>query len=122
MVVVDTSSWIEMLCESGRPEVRERVNAHLRNGEACWTSMVRLELWNGARGEREKKALREFEQVLPELEMSREVWDEACELARRARGAGLTVPSTDLLIAACARCHGAGIEACDEHFAKLERV
>lgn len=119
MVVIDTSSWIEMLRQSGRPEVRERVNAHLRNGEACLVPMVRLELWNGARGERERKVLREFERTLPELEMSAPVWDAACDLSRRARAAGLTVPATDILIAACARHHGAEIEAADVHFSEL---
>jgi len=83
---------------------------------------VRLELWNGARGEKEKKALKEFEEAMPELEVTAEVWDEACELARRAREAGLTVPATDLLIAACARHHGAAIEAVDPHFAQLAKI
>ena len=111
-----------MLRESGREDVRERVNAHLRNGDACLVPMVRLELWNGARGDRERKVLREFERSLPELEMSAQVWGEACELARRARAAGLTVPTADILIAACARHHGAGIEAADMHLSELARV
>ena len=90
MVVVDTSSWIEMLRESGRDEVRERVIGHLRNGEARLVPMVRLELWNGARGAYEKKALREIERTVPELEMNAAVWNQAFDFARRARAAGLT--------------------------------
>ena len=42
MIVIDTSSWIEMLRQSGQADVRERVNAHLRNGEACLVPMIRL--------------------------------------------------------------------------------
>lgn len=122
MVVIDTSSWIEMLRSGGRADVRERVNAHLRAGEACIVPMVRLELWNGARGDREKRALREFEETLPELEMTGDVWSEAFELARLARLAGLTAPASDILITACARHHGASIDAVDGHFAELERL
>lgn len=64
--------------------------------------MIRLELWNGAAGDREKKVLREFEKTLPELEMDGEVWRTAYELARRSRALGVTVPATGLLIATCA--------------------
>ncbi len=122
MVVIDTSSWIEMLRSAGREDVRERVYAHLRAGDARIVPMVRLELWNGARGDREKRAIRDFEETLPELGMTAEVWDEACELARRARAAGLTAPASDILISACARHHGASIDAVDAHFAELDKL
>jgi predicted nucleic acid-binding protein len=84
--------------------------------------MVRLELWNGARGDREKKVLREFERLLPELEIDVDVWEVAYELARRARASGVTVPATDLLIAACAKRHGAELEHSDSDFAQLARL
>jgi|APGre2960657505_1045072.scaffolds.fasta_scaffold19137_2 predicted nucleic acid-binding protein len=122
MILVDTSCWIEVLRERGDAAVCRRMNDLVRSGQACWSPVVRLELWNGARGIREKKALREFEQVLPELEMPAEVWEIACELARNARTAGLTIPATDLLIAACARHHGVGIESTDAHFTELNKL
>jgi predicted nucleic acid-binding protein len=122
MILIDTSCWIEALRERGDADVRRRVHEHMHGGRACWTPVVRLELWNGARGDREKKVLREFEQVLPELEMSAEVWDIACDLARRARASGLTIPVTDLLIAACARHHDVEVESTDEHFAELGKL
>jgi predicted nucleic acid-binding protein len=122
MVLIDTSAWIEALRERGNPDIRRRVHEHMHGGQACWMPMVRLELWNGARGDREKKALREFEQVLPELEVTAGVWDAAYDLARRARAAGLTIPVADLLIIACARHHGVAIETTDAHFAELEKL
>jgi len=120
MIVIDTSSWIEMLRPDGRKDVKARVISHLRNGEARLVPMVRLELWNGAKGDRERRALREFERVLPELKMDSLVWDQACALAQKARSAGVTVPSTDILIAACAWHHGAEIESSDRHFEELK--
>jgi predicted nucleic acid-binding protein len=96
--------------------VRARVEVVLGAGTACWCPLVRLELWNGAGGERERKVLREFERLIPDLAIDVEVWSAACELARRCRAAGVTVPATDLLIAACARRHGARIEHADADF------
>lgn len=119
MVLVDTSSWIHFLRPNGDVAVRRRVEAALTSGEACWCPMVRLELWNGAGGEREKKVLRDFERLLPELPISTDVWDAAADLARQARAAAITIPASDLLIAACARRHGARLETADADFDAL---
>ncbi len=84
--------------------------------------MVRLELWNGARGEREKTVLREFERLVPELATSPAVWEDAFALSRRCRAAGVTVPSTDVLIYACATHHGAEIEHSDSDFTAISGI
>jgi len=120
--MVDSSSWIHFLRPSGDPAVRARVEAALTAGEACWCPLVRLELWNGAAGERDRKILRDFEAVLPELPIDDEVWMKAYELARRARAAGVSVPATDILIAACTRRHGAELETADADFERLAAV
>ena len=122
MVLVDTSSWIHFLRPDGDPEVRARVEAALRAGTARWCPLVRLELWNGAGGERERKVLREFERLIPDLPIDAGTWSEACDLARRCRGAGVTVPATDILIAACARRNGAEVEHADGDFDAIVRV
>jgi predicted nucleic acid-binding protein len=50
------------------------------------------------------------------------VWRGAYDLARRARAAGVFVPATDLLIAACARHHQVRLEQSDSDFAQLSRL
>jgi predicted nucleic acid-binding protein len=122
MILVDTSSWIHFLRPDGDGDVRARVESTLRAGTARWCPLVRLELWNGAGGERERKVLREFERVIPELAIDDAVWSEARDLARRCRAAGVTVPATDILIAACAGHHGAQLEHADGDFDAIARV
>jgi predicted nucleic acid-binding protein len=119
MKLVDTSSWIEQLRHDGDVVVRERVEMLLVTGEAAWCPVVRLELWNGARGDREHAVLREMEKELPCLEITAAVWDDAAETARLARQSGLTIPVTDLLVSACARHHGLSLEHNDSHFARI---
>ena len=111
-----------MLRPSGEPAVRRRVEAALTTGQACWCPLVQLELWNGARGQQERKVLREFARTLPELPIDEEVWTTAYDLARRARNEGVTVPATDVVIAACAARHGADIESADSDFDLLAAV
>ncbi len=108
--LVDTSSWIHSLRPGGDVEVRARVERLVKSGEAGWCAMVKLELWNGAHREHEKRILKEMEERLIDLEITPEVWVLACELARKTRKGGHTIPATDLLIAACARHHQAGLE------------
>lgn len=111
-----------MLRPSGDPAVRDRVQAALTAGQACWCPVVQLELWNGARGQHERKVLRDFAQVLPELPIDDEVWRIGYELAQRARARGVTVPATDIIIAACARRHGVALDAADSDFELLASV
>ena len=111
-----------MLRPGGDPTVRARVEAALTTGQACWCPLVRLELWNGASGQQEQKVLQEFASTLPELPIDENVWQEACDLARRARGKGVTAPATDVIIAACARWHGVDLEAADTDFEFLASV
>ena len=67
-------------------------------------------------GPPQERVLPHFSAVLPDLAMGEEVRSAAYELARRARVRGVTVPATDLVIAACARVHGADLESADSDF------
>lgn len=122
MVLVDSSSWIHFLRPNGDPAVRARVEGVLTSGEACWCPLVRLELWNGAAGDRDRKILREFDAVLLELPIDDEVWSTAYALARRARASGVSAPASDILIAACARRHDVDLETADSDFDLLASV
>lgn len=122
MILVDTSSWIHFLRPDGNRAVRARVVAALEDGSACWCPVVRLELWNGIGGVRERAILTDFERVLQELPITAEVWNDAHALARRARLRGVTVPATDILISACASFHDADIETADADFARLAQL
>lgn len=122
MILVDTSAWIHWLRTDGDTDTRNRVSALLQNGDAAWCPMVKLELWNGAGGNREKKLLRQFEQTLHLLPIDQPVWQQADELAQTCRGNGISMPSTDLLIAACAIHHGCRIESTDSDFLLIERA
>lgn len=121
-ILVDTSAWIEALRPEGDKAVRQRVRAVIEDGTAVFCDMVRLELWNGARGEQEQSYLRALEQDLNNLPTTEEVWDRVRELARECRRSGLTVPATDLLVIACADHHGAEILHRDKHFEQVREV
>lgn len=121
-VLVDSSLWIHYLRRSGDPAKRERVSDLLRNGEAAWCPVVRLELWRGVNNDSERKVLRQFEALLPDYEISGDVWEHAIQLADRGRQSGISVPLADLLVFACASSNGLAIAEDDTHFDDLRAL
>jgi predicted nucleic acid-binding protein len=118
MTLVDTSSWIEFL--RGRDsEPSQRVKTLLVRGNAAWCDMTLVELWNGAQGHAEKKALEELEAEVQLCSVNEMVWAKARLLARRSREKGVTAASADILIAACAASYSLELEHCDSHLDKI---
>ena len=116
--LVDTSGWVEYL-RPGLSEVGERVEVLLLSDEAAWCDMAMLELWNGARGQSEKRRLAELQSTAVRLQTSDEVWALAHRLAISCRDKGHTFPAADLLVAACAAHHGVELEYKNSHFDDL---
>jgi predicted nucleic acid-binding protein len=121
-VLVDSSLWVHQLRKGGDPAQRDRVNALLEKGEAAWCPVVRLELWRGVTNDAERKTLRRYEALLPDYDISAEVWNRSMQLADRGRTSGVTVPLADLLIFTCAKTHGVDVAHDDAHFDELARL
>ncbi len=121
-VLVDTSAWIDALRQDGDAGVREAVRAVTAEGRAVFCDMVRLELWSGAGGESERGVLRELERELEVAPTTPDVWEAAMDLSRACREQGITVPVTDVLIAACAQHHGLSLLHHDSHFDRIARI
>jgi predicted nucleic acid-binding protein len=121
-VLVDSSLWVHQLRKSGDPAKRDRVNTLLENGEAAWCPVVRLELWRGVTHDAERKTLRRYEVLLPDYEISADVWTRSIQLANRARASSVTVPLADLLIFSCAKIHGLELAHDDTHFDELMKL
>ncbi|TVR71292.1 MAG: PIN domain-containing protein [Spirochaetaceae bacterium] len=116
MTLIDTSAWMEALRRDGDEGVRAQVKRLLQAGHAVLCDIVILELWNGARGEYERSRLQQITETLDRVPTTDAVWTMAQNLATTCRMQGITVPSTDLLIAATSRVHGLELLEADSHF------
>ena len=121
-VLVDTSAWIDALRTDGDPVVRVEVRTVVSQGTALFCDMVLLELWNGARGEAEVELLADLERDVECVVTTAEVWSTARRMARACREKGITVPTTDLLIAGCAETHSLSLLHHDAHFEAIARA
>lgn len=117
LYLVDTSVWLEVLPERpGNEALRNRVDALLAADQVAVTGIVRLELLGGARTQAEWTRLSGLLFALRSLFVDQRHWDDAAQMAFQLRRAGVTVPATDLLIAAvAARAHAVVLHR-DRHF------
>lgn len=122
LVLVETSAWVQALRRSGDAAVRGRVQQLLDERRAAWCEMVRLELWSGVGGLDERRDLLRLDDALPRVPITDEVWQDAAQLAARARAVGKRFPASDLVIFACAKRHGLPIEHADRHYKMMEQL
>jgi hypothetical protein len=116
LVLIDTSAWIEALRPAGNAQVRERVSAVLAELRGATTPMVVMELLTGARTDDQYRDLSEDLAALPMLPIDATIWAQASRIGFELRRAGLSIPPTDILIAAVAIANHAVVLHVDRHF------
>jgi predicted nucleic acid-binding protein len=121
MRLVDTSVWIEVFRKPSRFDLTSAVDLD----EVVTCLPVIQEVLQGFREERAFRLARDAMFALPVLEspVSPDVYEEAAQLYRSARRAGVTVRSgVDCFIAVCAIRHGIPVLHYDRDFSLLAQV
>lgn len=121
-VLVDSSAWTHVIRKNGRADVRERVEKLLFADQVVWCDIVRLELWAGVKGERERNILRQFDSQLPSVPITSAIWANSFRLVNLALLRGYHIAAHDFLIYSCAQLHGLQIEHLDGHYDLLGKI
>ena len=114
--LVDTSAWILALRKDFSPEVKERIDHLLKENSIITTDMVKLEILGGTKTESEFLRLKRRLDALDSVDFDTSLWEKSYDLAFQLRRKGVTVPYTDILIAACALKTGSTVVHADAHF------
>jgi predicted nucleic acid-binding protein len=116
LFLVDTSAWLLALRKDFIPELKDRIDYLLKEDAIITTGIIRLEILRGAKTEKNFQRLKNRLDALDSIETDDATWQNACELGFKLRRKGVTVPHTDILIAACALKAGSVIVHADTHF------
>lgn len=116
LFLLDTSIWISVLRKNPMEALKERIEHLLRENLVAITPIVGVELLWGAKSEIDFERLKKRLDSLNPFTMNTKVWDEASRLGFYLRKAGITVPSTDIIIAATAIHYDATLIHIDRHF------
>jgi len=120
-VLVDTSIWIEYFNRRDS-ENGEALEGLLREERVAITGVVVTELLQGAKQKSEFDAILDSIVALPFLDATLNTWIEAGSLSYSLRKKGLTVPTTDVVLAGLAienQCH---LFSLDSHFDRIPGV
>jgi predicted nucleic acid-binding protein len=98
------------------PTVKDRIDHLLKEDVVITTGMIKLELLGGTKTKSEFQRLKARLDALDTVQTDMQLWVRAYELAFNLRRGGLTIPYTDILIAACALHAKAIILHADAHF------
>jgi hypothetical protein len=118
MVIIDTSAWISFF---NRPDSTEKrvIEALIDGNEAAVVGVVLAELIQGCRSQEERDELKEALLALPYLGVSQATWIAAGEISGGLLRKGITLPLTDVVIAAVALEHDCSVYSLDAHFHKI---
>lgn len=80
---------------------------------------VLAEILQGIKVQKEARLVKESLNKLPYLEMTRDIWEKAGEISASLRRKGITIPLSDLIIAALALSGGYEVFTIDPHFEQV---
>jgi predicted nucleic acid-binding protein len=118
-VLPDTSIWIEYL--RGEEPAASQLERLVGQGEALVCGPVLAELLAGARGDADADALLALTS-LRLVEVTRQTWRRAGDVARAMRGVGEIVPLLDVVIGVACEQARLPLWTRDRHFAQLRRA
>jgi tRNA(fMet)-specific endonuclease VapC len=117
-ILVDTSIWIEFF---NRPDSKAGVQLEnlIKKGNVRVSGVILTELLQGARIEKEFNAILDSFTALPFLDMNINTWIRAGRISFLLRRKGITIPTTDLIIASLALENNTWVFTLDPHFEKI---
>lgn len=119
-VLVDTSAWVDFF-RSPRSSIGELVSALLRNNQACYTGLIAVELYRGAKGQAELDSLDELFRTIQYLPAPDSLYRTAGQLCYRLARKGIAAATVDVVIAAVALEHHCSLLSLDQHFKEIRR-
>lgn len=120
MVLIDSSVWIFALRSKANQQIQDAVAKLLDSGEGVAScGLINLELLAGTKSEKEFTRLADLLFALEYLETNAQLWLAASRLGFRLQRKGVSVPTSDLVIASLGIEHGARLIHVDRHFVMI---
>ena len=118
IILPDTCAWIDFFNGRDTPLAGSLAQA-LTNCEIVTCGVVMYELFQGIRSNKEYEVLRGAFSSLRYIEMDKGLWLAAAQISASLRKKGVTIPSSDIQIAAIALQHHLIILTIDQHFRQV---
>lgn len=119
MILIDSSAWIEYYRSSGDRRAQEAVAEAIEDDQAAVNGIIRVEILGFAPDELRLRQLTSDFDGYHQISLGPEDFHLASSIGFHLRRQGITVPATDLIIAASSIRADARLYHLDRHFEQI---
>ena len=116
MKLIDSSAWIEYYRKEGNKEYKEVISKAIRNNVAAVNGIIQLEILVFTKTQSEYNDIESDFSAIHNLELNSLVFQKASEIGFELRREGITIPGSDLIIAANAIITNSKLIHLDKHY------
>jgi predicted nucleic acid-binding protein len=117
-VLVDTSVWIEFF-RKRESSISLRLREYLKLNQTCYTGPIAVELYQGAKTEREIHVIDRLLETIDYVEINREHYFLAGRTSQLAARRGKIFSTIDMIIAVLAHAENLLLFSLDHHFQEI---
>lgn len=119
MVIIDTCVWIEFF-KKAESEEKKNAATLIKEGQAMIAGIVLSEIIQGIKIKEKINKLVDAMLALPIIETKLSDWIKCGIIGNQLRSKGITIPLTDILLAAIAMENNFEIYTSDKHFRQID--
>ena len=119
-MIVDTSVWIAFF--RGKQPFAGELSTLVEAGQVYITGIVTAEILQGIKSLQERERISEAITVVPDLEITNQIWAKTGLMSATLRQQGITLPLTDTALAVLALEHNLSLFTLDKHFESIPGV
>lgn len=114
-VLIDTSVWIEFFRKK-RSDVSSKLKEYLRLNLTCYVGPIAVELYQGAKTDKEIQVVDQLLATIEYVEISRKHYLHAGRISQKAAREGKIFSTIDMIIAVVAHDESLTLFSLDHHF------
>jgi predicted nucleic acid-binding protein len=119
-VLIDTSVWVDFFRKRDSP-VSIKVREYLKLNQVCYTGPILVELYQGAKTQREIEILDRLFDTIHYVDITREHYYHAGIVSQKAAREGKVFSTIDVILAVLAHDGGFSLFSLDRHFQDISR-
>ncbi len=119
-ILIDTSIWVEFFRKKNSA-VSAKLREYLKLNQACYAGPVYVELYQGAKSQRETEIVSELFDTINYVDITREHYHHAGLISQKAAREGKIFSTVDMILAVLAHDEGLSLFSLDHHFREISR-
>ena len=119
-LLIDTSVWVDFFRKKDSP-ISMKVREYLKLNQVCYTGPILVELYQGAKTQREIEILDQLFDTISYVDITRKHYHQSGMVSQKAAREGKLFSTIDVILAVLAHDEGLSLFSLDRHFHDISR-